>query len=349
MPLDFHSIPLWANFAIFGFAAAIVWLAGTRLSRYADVIAERTGLGRAFVGLVLLATATSLPEIATTSTASLDGNAPLAMNNLLGSVVTNTAVLAVADLFVARYALSYITPRPVLLLEGSSVVLLAAVALAGMTVAGLVPVFGIGLWSVLIFGVYLLLVYLLHNYEGQWQPVDLPEATVEEEAREARRQSYGQGSIWPLGLKFAAGSAVILAAGFTLARVGDALAVQTGLGGSFVGFALLALATTLPEVSTTIEAVRLGAYGMAFSNVFGSSAFVLALILPADILYRPGPILAAVEQSSLFAGAAGIVLTAVYLMGLIERKDRTILGLGYDSFAVLVLYAGSLAVMYLLR
>ena len=116
--LSFQSFPIWANLVIFAVAAAIIWFAGTRLERYTDAISIRTGLGKAFLGLLLLATATSLPEIATTVTATLGGNVDLALHNLLGGVVMQTAVLAVVDLAVREGPLTRFTPKYVLLIEG---------------------------------------------------------------------------------------------------------------------------------------------------------------------------------------------------------------------------------------
>lgn len=349
MPFDVGALPIVGNLAVFVAAAAVVWAAGTKLSDYADVLAERTGLGRAFVGLVLLGATTSLPEIATTATAALAGSPALVMNNLFGSVVTNTAVLAMADFALARYPLSFVTPKPVLLLQGTSVIVLVALGMAGMAAAGTLAVWGVGAVSVLLFVGYLLSLYVFRRYEGsgRWTPVDPPPPAPEDGDRQER--PYRDVSTGQLALRFAAAAAVILVAGWAMTIVGDALARQTGLGGGFVGFALLATATSLPELSTTIRAVRLGAYSMAFTNIFGSSAFVLALVLLADVLYREGPILAAVDRSAMFAAAAGIVVTAVYVMGLIERRDRQVLRLGLDSAAVLVLYVVTLGMTFTLR
>jgi cation:H+ antiporter len=350
--LDFGAHPLWLNLVVFGVAAAIVWLVGTRLATYADAIAERTGLGKAFIGLVLLATATSLPEIGTTATASIAGNAALAVNNIFGGIAMQTAILAIADVAVVRGALTYFTPRPALLLEGASLVLLLALALAGIAAGPLLTLAGVGIWSALIFVTYLGSVYLLHQYEGQgrWKPVDVPPA-VETPGGAAlgERERVQQQTTRELMVRFAVGGGALLAAGWTVAQVADALAGQTGLGASFVGATLVAISTSLPEVSTTIAAARLGSYSMAVSNIFGSNALLLALLFLADLLYRPGPILQAVDRSATFAAAAGIVVTSVYLIGLIERLDRVLWRMGIDSVVVLVLYLGSLVVLYLLR
>ena len=320
---------------------------------YADIIADRSGLGEAFVGSVLLAMATSLPEIGRTITASLLGNAPLAVNSLFGGVVLQTAVLAVADLAVAQRVLTYFAPRPVLLLQGASVVLLLGLAIARIAAGEIVQLLGVGLWTTMLMGIYVFSLYALKSYETreQWRPIHVPKELKEDEsAREGKRGRHGHRSSTEIGVRFALSSSAIFVAGVVLAQVGDVLAVQTRLGAGFVGATLLAFASALPEMSTTIAAVRLGAYSMAISNIFGTNAFLVALLFLSDLFYRHGPVLDAVDRSSsVFAAAAGIVTTSVYLAGLIERRNRRFLGIGFDSANVLVGYAGTLLVLYLLR
>ena len=350
--LEFGGFSLEQNIAIFLAAAAVVWLAGSRLAIHADIIAERSGLGEAFVGLVLLAVATSLPEIGRTVSASAIGNAPLAVNSLFGGIVLQTAVLATADLAVAQKVLTYFAPRPVLLLQGALVVGLLGLALAGMAGGEFLCLFQVGFWTLLLFGLYLLSLYLLRSYEGrgQWMPVEVPEELKAEElAGEDRSGRHGERSVAEICVRFGINSAAIFFAGMILAQVGDALAVQTGLGASFLGATLLAFASALPEMSSTISAVRLGAYSMAISNIFGTNALLVALLFLSDLFYRQGPVLDAVGPSAIFAAAMGIVATSVYLVGLIERRNRPFLGMGIDSAVVLVLYAGTLAMLYALR
>jgi cation:H+ antiporter len=356
---DFMGLSPWLNGIIFVAAAVVVWLAGTRLSFMADAIAERTKLGQALVGLLLLAVATSLPEIGTTVSAALRGNAGLVTNNIFGGITLQTVMLALVDLWVVRGALTYFSPRPVLLLEGVFLVLLLALALAAVAAGEFVMFFQVGLWSVLLLGAYLVSLILIHRYEvnERWQPADAEARQAVEDAVSAIRSDtaanspHGYGD-WPLRrllLFFGVGSAFILGGGVVLALVSEALAEQTGLGTSFVGATLLAGSTSLPELSTTLAAARLGNYSMAISNIFGSNALMVLLLFVADLFYREGAILDAVGASSIFAAAMGIVVTAVYLAGLIEWKDRTIRGMGVDSAVVFGIYAGNVVVLYLLR
>jgi cation:H+ antiporter len=352
--LNFQSYALWINLLIFAGAAGVVWLAGSRISVYADGISERTGLGQDFVGLVFLALATEMPEIGTTMTAAGSGNAQLAVGNLFGGIMMQTAILAVVDLFIGRRALTYFTPRSVLLLQGTMLALMLGLILAATTAGELFSFFGVGLWSVLLFAAYIGSLYLSHRYEGQerWQP-DVPieemmasDDSEDDDEPDKPHEKYAGWSLTRLALFFAGGSLLILLAGVTLAQAGEALAEQIGLSQTFVGATLLAASTSLPELSTCIAAARLGNYSMAISNIFGSNGIMVALIFLADLFYREGPILGVVESASMFTVAMGVVVTCAYVVGMVERRNQTVLRMGLDSVAVLGLYAGSLVVLY---
>jgi cation:H+ antiporter len=142
---------------------------------------------------------------------------------------------------------------------------------------------------------------------------------------------------------------VILAAGWLVVLTGDALATQTGLGASFIGVTLVAASTSLPELSTTLAAVRRGRHEMAVANILGTNCLEVALLLVADLSYRPGPILAETDQSALVAVAIGLVVTCMYLLGLLERRDQTFGRIGWDSLAVLIAYGLGLIALYHVR
>lgn len=349
--LNFQSYAVWINAAIFAAAAGLVWFAGSRISGYADSISQRTGLGAAFVGLLLLALATETPEIATTVTAASGGNAELAIGNLFGGVVMQTAVIAVVDVIVLRQALTFFTPQPSLLLQGVLLTMLLGLTLAAATAGQNIAFWSVGLSSLLLFGAYVLSLYLSHQYEGEerWIPDTPLEEIMEGEdasGRTGMREQYAQ---WPMGRLigfFLGGTLMILLAGFILARTGEAMANQIGLSQSFVGSTLLAISTSLPELSTALTAARLRNYSMAISNIFGSNAIMVALIFLADLFYRDGPILASVDAASRFTVAMGVVVTGAYVAGLVERRDQTIMRMGLDSFFVAIFYVVTLVVLY---
>jgi len=351
MPIpDFQTFPVWTNLAIFAGAAVIVWIAGTKLAYQADAISERTNLGKAFVGLILLGVATSLPEIATTVTAALLGNIPLLTGNLLGGVALQTTLLAIVDVVAVSGALTFFTPQPVLLFQGVMQLLLLSIALAGAAAGEPVSIAGLGLTSVLLAIGYALTITWSrpeNDLLPRWRATNPPaETSVEQRAQPSALRHLTT----PVLFASAAVSAlVILVAGWTLAQTGDSLAGQTGLGASFVGVALLAASTSLPELSTSLAAVRAGNHQMAVSNILGTNCLTVALFFLGDAVYREGPVLAATDTSALFAGALAMVLTCIYLVGLLERRDRTFLRMGYDSVAVLVTYSAGLVGLYFLR
>lgn len=357
---DFQSFPLTLNAVIFVVTAVVIWFVGTRASLYADALSSRTGLGKAFAGLLLLALASSLPEVGLAVTASLNDTPELAINAVFGGIVFQTVILAIVDFFFGRGALTFFTPKPVLLLQGIMLILLIAVAVAGIMASEVVALFGVGLWSCLLGYLYIVSLLMAHRYEGseRWQA---QESQLERETREDAEQGvltiqqteqHRQREEKPLNqlvLLFVGASLVILVAGVLLAQIGEALAGQTGLGTSFIGATLIAIATSLPELSMTIGAARLGNFSMAVANIFGSNSLMVFVLFIADIAYRRGPILNEVDAPAVFSAAMGIAVTAIYLAGLVERRDRTVLRMGIDSVVVIGLYAVTLAVLYALR
>lgn len=337
------GLPLGWNVALFVASALVVWLAGTRVTRYADTIRQRTGAGEALVGMLLLGFITALPELAVTVTASWSGNAELAVNNLLGGMALNVAILAAADAAVRGEALTASLASPTPLLQGTLLILLLAVVAAG-TVAESVAILGIGVFAWLTLGVYLLCVLLIRNTRGRepWVPTERP-------SEAAAPDDLLDDSPKALAGKVAAGAAAILVAGYVLATTGDSLAEQTGLGSSFFGAVFLALSTSLPEITIVFSSVRRGRYAMAVGNIFGANLFGLALLFVVDAVYREGPVLTEAGRFATFATLLGIAVTALYLAGLLERGTRRVMRMGIDSILVLVTYGAGIALLYRLR
>ena len=342
----FESLPLWANLAIFAAAAACVWAAGTRIARYADAIAEATGIGRALLGMVMLGGITSLPEMAVAATASLAGHPELSINDLLGSAAINVVIIAIADAALGRDAITSVVASPPVLLQGVlGIVLLATVAAGAISVDA--PVLGVGAWSWALFALYGVSVWILakSRSETAWKP----EPRQRVDAGPPQASGDDAGSLRSLLVKTAVAGAIVLAAGFFLAKSAEAIAAQTGLGTGFVGAVLLAASTSLPEVSTVLGAVRLRRYEMAISDVFGTNLFNVTIIFLVDALYDGPPVLGQAGPFVAFGAMLAIVLTALFLVGMIERRDRTVLRMGFDSLAAVMMYLGGVAVLYHLR
>lgn len=342
----FNDIPLAANVAVFAVSAAVVWLAGARMVRYADAFAARTGIGRELLGMLLLGGVTSLPELAVACTASLSGVPALTVNDVLGSASINIVIIALADAVIGRDAITSVVASPGLLLQAVlGIVLLALVAAATVTFD--VALFGVGAWSWLLVALYLLGMWMIPQSQAShaWMPASPPRASRSSE--ESVTQTHG--SFRSLIAKTVVVGIAILAAGFLLAQTGAAIAEQTGLGASFVGAVFLAASTSLPEVSTVVAAVRLRRYEMALADVFGTNLFNVTIIFVADALYDGPPVLGEVGRFAGCSALLAIVLTALVLAGMIERRNRTLFRMGADSIAVLGCYAAGVAVLYQLR
>ncbi|KFB10139.1 sodium:calcium antiporter [Nitratireductor basaltis] len=350
--IDFTSLSLPLNMIIFAIAASAVWLAGVRLTKYADAIADVTGAGHAVVGIVLLAGVTSLPEIGVTATASLAGDAALAVNNLFGSIALQVALLAVVDFYVGRRVLTAVVPEPAVLVQGSLNIILITSAAAAMVV-GDIGFFGVGIWPIAFFTGYLLCVWILANAEGKHPWVAARGGKVEQELMdELKRSNVGKEpheALRTLLIKTAGIALIILVAGFILARSGDAIASQSGLGSSFVGFVLIAFATSLPELSTAVSATRRGLYTMAISDILGTNLINVAMVFLVDILYTGGPVINQMDDFAIFGALLAVILTALFLTGLSERRDKSLFRMGYDSVAVIISYAVGVLLLYTLR
>ena len=337
-----EGLPLAANLGMFAGAAALVWFAGTRIAGYADQIAEKTGIGREVLGIVLLGGVTSLPEMGVASTAAIAGHPALSVNDLLGSAAINVVIIALADAVIGRDAITSVLASPGVLLQGVlGIVLLSLVVAATMTTA--LPLAGASGWTWLLLAGYAAAVWIIAKSHSKqaW--------SAAQRRREPPAKSELPGALRPLIVRTAIVGAAVLVGGFFLAKTGEAIAAQTGLGTSFVGAVLLAGATSLPEVSTVLAAVRLRRYEMAVSDIFGTNLFNVTIIFAVDLLYDGPPVLAEVGRFAGFGALLAIMLTAVYLAGMIERRDRTVLRMGFDSLTALLLYAGGVAVLYTLR
>jgi cation:H+ antiporter len=343
----FTRLGLWANLGLFVVAAATVWFAGGKLSRYAKTISDRTRAGQAFIGILLVGSVVSLPELATTVTSAAIGDAPLAVNTLLGGVAAVMVIVALTDALTGPEPLSSDITQPVVLFQGVLVILLMTIAAAGMVV-GDVAVLGVGLWTSALFGIYLLFVLFTKIYGARkpWVAQDPgPNGSAQaEEPEDDERRSTARISVLT-----ALASIAILIAGFLLAVTGEALGEISGIGSSFIGLMMGGIATSLPEISTTLAAVRLRQYEMAFADAFGTNLFSTMLLFASDVVYRGGPVLNEAGPFALFATLLGIVLTTIYMAGFVRRSHRAVLRMGIDSLIVIVVYLGGVAILFSLR
>ena len=332
---------------VFLISAAVVWHSGARLAYLADMLADRFKLAKSLVGLLILSLATSLPEVATTLSAAVQQSRDLVLNNLFGGIALQTAILAMSD-FWARGAITNYPRKANHALEATLLVLLLSLALIVVNLGEVYAFKGVGLGSVLIGFAYVGAVWILRRYDdaSDWVPVDLPDP---EPLPFPAPTGLATKSNEELISQALLACFAILVFGVLLVLFAERIAEQTGLGTGFVGVTLLAAATSLPELTTSIAAVRIGAYTMAISNIFGSNLIMLVLVFPADVLFRAGPILQGTSRTVSLALAFGIAVTAIFLIGLIVRRKPRFGTIGLDSALVLVVFLASLAAYYVVR
>jgi cation:H+ antiporter len=342
--LNWVNFGLTTNLLLFAAAAVAVWLLGSRLTGVVDGITTRTGIGQAFAGMLLLGGITSLPEVAAIVAAASHGNAAIATNNLLGSASINVLLIAAADAVIGKDAITSRVATPATLLQGTLNVIVMGI-LAFAILAGEVAVFGIGLWSM---GVLILSVasfWLASRYAARAPWHVRPSVDVEE----AEKKDRAKFSLTRLAARTVFLGLGILIAGTVLATSADALAEITGIGSAMIGLVLVALATSLPELSTITAAVKRKRYEMALGDVFGTNLLTMALIFVADVAYREGAILSEAGGFEVAASLLAGIVTGIFIVGLLERRDRTILRMGYDSLAAIAVFFGGLVLLYFMQ
>jgi cation:H+ antiporter len=349
--INLQTFSLWLNLTLFFLAGVTVWLAGTRLTTYADIISDRKNWDKASVGFIFLALATQLPEIVTNTTGALNGNGELVLNAMFGGMTMQTAVLAIADIFViGSMTLSYAARKSINLLQGVVLILLLSLVLVAITLGDTIIFWHIGISTILLAFAYIFSIFIFLNYgkNNGWSVANIPDE-IKQTANPKEKLDKSSHTTQRLYLYSGFTSLAILISGVILVQTAEAIATQSGLGSSFIGATLLATSTSLPELSASIAAVRLGAQSMAISNIFGSNLIMIFLLLPADMFYFEGAILNSANDSAKFALISGIVVTAVYVIGLIVRKSKTYLKMGLDSIAVLFIYIITLYILYTLK
>lgn len=326
--------------AIFVGAAAVVWIAGTHLSDATDVLARRFGLGEALGGMILLAMVTNLPEIAIVASASLRGQMGVAVGNVLGGIAMQTVVLAVLDWFGLgrRESLTRAADSPQLVMEGALVILLLALVIIGHHLPA-----SLMLWRMTPAGVLIVVFWVLGLHVIS-RMRDSGTGSAKAGATRDQPERVGRAA-----MIFALGAAATLAAGVLLEIDGERIAAHLGMSGPVFGATVLAAATSLPEVSTGLESMRIADYRMAVSDIFGGNAFLAVLFLMATVLSGKA-VLPSAQPTDLYLTALAIVLTTIYLAGLVAPPRRQVMRMGLDSFTVVVLYViGVLGLFFVAR
>jgi cation:H+ antiporter len=311
---------------------AVIGYAGYFLSRYGDIIAEKSGMSSSWVGLILLSTATSLPELATGISSVAFADAPnIAVGDVLGSTVFNLVILVLLDALYKRETLYSRAGQGHVLSAtlGSLLIAFAGFSLL-LDQAGISPaLWQVGLYSPLIVLVYLVAMRAVYSYEHR---------TVTEYAGEAAGR-YPEVTLRSAAQGYALAAGAVVVAGSWLPFVATDIADAMGWGRSFVGTLLVAGVTSAPEAAVTIAALRIGALDMAIANLLGSNLFDIVILALDDVFYRKGSLFAHVDASHALTAFTAVMMSALVVVGLVFRPQRrVVLGLTWVSLGLLMLY-----------
>lgn len=337
------DLPAPVLFGAFALAALVVTVVSIRVTHLADAIADRTGLGEAMIGAVVLGAATSLSGVVVSVTVAAQGDASFAVSNAVGGIAAQTLFLALGDMIYRRANLEHAAAEPASLFQAVQLMILLSLPLAAyagpeMAYLGVHPV------SLVMFVAYLAGVRAAGRVrrDPMWRPVRTREtrAEGEDETEDTR-------PLPALLVAFGALVVVMGLAGFAISQLGGAVAARYGLASGLVGALLTAVVTSLPELVTTLTAIRRGALQLAVGGIIGGNTFDTLFLVASDVAYRDGSIFHAMAGTDLYWLATGLLMTAVLLAGLIVRERQGVARIGFESALLVAIYAAAVAVQTL--
>lgn len=334
------TLPLLGILAL---GAVVILLAGLRLTRLADQIADRTGFGEAMVGGVLLGAATSMSGTVVSVTAALDGRASLAFSNGVGGIAAQTAFLALADLFYRRANLEHAAADLSNIVQGVMLALLLSVPIAAWTLPE-IAVWGVHPASVVLVLAYVAGVRLSQSArtDPMWHPEptrDTHEDTPDEDDAQAAKDGGARGPVTAFLLLVA----LMATAGWVLSQAASVLTDRYGLSASLVGALLTAVLTSLPELVTTLAAIRRNALQLAVGGIIGGNTFDTLFLTMSDVAYRDGSLYHAIGPEDRLWAVTGLLMTVVLLLGLVMRQRQGAAGIGFESLLIFGIYGGAIA------
>jgi cation:H+ antiporter len=324
----------------FGVATLTIVIAGSQLAKLADELADRTGMGEALFGVLLLGGVTSLPDFAATLSAAIDARPDLAMSNVMGSMAVNLAFLGIADMVYRKANLEHAAASPInLMLAGLSIVLLTLPLLAIVTPS--ITQWRVHPVTLVIVITYLFGLHLVHRAHAR--PMWFPRLTHQTVTDKPSQQHVG--SLTTAWLSFTALAVVTCIAGWVLMEAAKGIADQTALSDSLVGGLLTAMATSTPELVTTIAAIRYGALTLGVSNIFGTNCFNMLVVAAADVGYPHGSIYHDMAPVQMTWGLVSILMTAILLLGMVRRETYGIGRIGFESALIMTVYAIAIGIV----
>lgn len=331
---------LWLEFAA---VTGLIFFSGSRLTRYGDILAEKTGLSRLWLGVVLMAAVTSLPELASGLSAVLAARLPdIATGSILGSSAINIFFLGVLDVLSEKVPITARAHQRNILSAGLSLALMGVAAL-GLATGNMLPPLGwVGLYTPVIFLGYFASMRTIFLFERRTASERQKNPLSEDESA-----YYGRYSLSRTILLYSVNAVLVVGAAVLLPGLAERISVATGLGRTFVGNIFVAVSTSLPELTVCVAALRINAVDMALGNIFGSNLFNLLILALDDIFYFHGPLLAASERQHLIPALSGMAMTGLAVAGLLYNSKRKRFFLAWDSSLVVLFYLANVLFLYL--
>ncbi len=331
----FNSASSAILLSLFIFSTIAIWVSGIKLTKAIDAITMHYDLGEAFGGMVFLSIVTNLPEIAITAVAAYHRDYDIAISNILGGIAIQTVVLVLIDIFgVGRSApLTLKGHSKVLIIEGVSLIFILSMVLMGTQFPASFVFARSTPFEWMILAIWLGTIFMISKFMGTQKKSN--QHTIESSLRMPK--SKFQGTYKQAIGVLIMGAIITLLAGWTLELTGERLANRWGMSGILFGATILALCTALPEISTGIASAKIRDYNMAVSDIFGGNAFLPVLFLMASIIGGDA-ILPNLKPSDIYLTILGIILTGIYMMGMVIHSKKQILRMGIDSFIVVIVY-----------
>jgi len=331
---------LWFEFIL---CSGVIVLFGTLLSKYGDIIAEKTGLGRAWIGLILMASVTSLPELITgISSVTIADTPDIALGDIMGSCVFNLFIIAIMDILQCPGPIFYRAEPGHILSAGFGIILIGMSSIS-ILVNNHLPVIGhIGLYTPAIMLIYVIGMRGIFLFEKRKKAPSMDGM--------AQALQYKQITTREAVVKYISIAIVIIVAATWLPFIGDSLAKATGLGHSFIGTMFIATTTSLPELVVSIAALKIGAADMAIANIFGSNMFNIVILAVDDIFYIKGSLLSDISTNHAVTGLVAMLMTGIAVAGISYRLEKkTFLRIGWDAAAIFLACLLNIFLMYSLR
>ncbi|SDM67838.1 cation:H+ antiporter [Daejeonella rubra] len=321
--------------------SALITYSGTRLSKYGDIIAELTGMGKAWMGLILMAAVTSLPELFTGFSAIVLIDSPdIAVGSIMGSLSFNLVILAVLDYFVPGKPLSSVVTKSHVL-AGFFGMILIVLSIIGILYGDLMPDIGwFSTFPVLLIILYLLTIRIIYENDRKFSTDTIQGVNTE------YRDRYKDINLKIAIKRYVYYALLVIAGAILLPYFADELATRTGMSESFVGTLLVAATTSLPELVISIAAVRMGSMDMAVGNLLGSNIFNMLILAINDLLYTKGKLLLVSDPNHALSGLVTLLMTAVVGVSILIGSPKKRFVLGIDAIILIILYITLILSLY---